>query len=79
LTSHYLDQETNAAQAGELARYELVGGGWRNSTTLLDRLRAVTPQDVRRVANTYIKNLQFIVIGNPAKIDRQIFLRQPGR
>ena len=79
LTSHYLDQETNAAQAGELARYELVGGGWRNSTTLLDRLRAVTPQDVRRVANTYIKNLQFIVIGNPAKIDRQTFLRQPGR
>jgi zinc protease len=77
LTSHYLDQETNAAQAGELARYELVGGGWRNSSTLLDRLRAVTPQDVRRVANTYMKNLQFIVVGNPAQIDRQVFLKQP--
>lgn len=79
LTSHYLDQETNAAQAGELARYELIGGGWRNGTTLLERLRAVTPQDVRRVANTYMKNLQFIVVGNPAKIDRQIFLKQPAR
>jgi zinc protease len=79
LTSHYLDQETNAAQAGELARYELIGGGWRNSAILLDRLRAVTPQDVRRVANTYMKNLQFIVVGDPARIDRQIFLRQPGR
>ena len=79
LTQHYLDQETNAAQAGELARYELIGGGWRNSAALLDRLRAVTPQDVRRVANTYMKNLQFIVVGDPAKIDRQIFLRQPGR
>jgi zinc protease len=78
LTSHYLDQETNAAQAGELARYELIGGGWRNSATLLDRLRTVTPQDVRRVANTYMKNLQFIVVGNPAQIDRQVFLRQPG-
>jgi zinc protease len=79
LTSHYLDQETNAAQAGELARYELIGGGWRNSATLLERLRAVTPQDVRRVANTYMKNLQFIVVGDPKKIDRQIFLKQPGR
>jgi len=79
LTQHYLDQETNAAQAGELARYELTGGGWRNSATLLERLRAVTPQDVRRVANTYMKNLQFIIVGDPAKIDRQIFLKQPGR
>jgi predicted Zn-dependent peptidase len=79
LTSHYLDQETNAGQAGELARYELIGGGWRNSASLLDRLRAVTPQDVRRVANTYIKNLQFIIVGDPAKIDRQVFLRQARR
>ena len=75
LTGHYLDQETNAAQAGELAKYELVGGGWRNSGVLLDRLRAVTPQDVRRVANTYMRNLQFIVVGDPAKIDRKIFLQ----
>jgi zinc protease len=79
LTSHYLDQETNAAQAGELARYELVGDGWRSSAILLDRLRGVTPQDVRRVANAYMKNLQFVVVGNPSKIDRNIFLRQPGR
>jgi hypothetical protein len=31
------------------------------------------------VANTYMKNLQFIVVGDPAKIDRQIFLKQPGK
>ena len=78
LTTHYLDQETNAAQAGALARDELVGGGWRSSANLLERLRGVTPQDVRRVANTYMRNFQFVVLGNPQKIDRQIFLRQPG-
>ncbi|MCA1616242.1 MAG: insulinase family protein [Acidobacteria bacterium] len=43
LTRHYMTQETNAAQAGELAMYELLGGGWRNSLALLDRVRAVTP------------------------------------
>ena len=79
LTSHYTDQETNAAQAGELARYELIGGGWQNSAILLDRLRDVTPQDVQRVARTHMKHLQFVVIGNPTQIDRQTFLREPGR
>jgi zinc protease len=78
LTTHYLEQETNAAQAGALARDELIGGGWRSSTNLLERLRAVTPQDVRRVANTYMRNFQFVVLGNPSKIDRQVFLHQPG-
>jgi len=45
--------------------------------TALERLRGVTPQDVRRVANTYMRNFQFIVLGNPQKIDKQIFQRQP--
>jgi predicted Zn-dependent peptidase len=79
LTTHYLDQETNAAQAGALARDELIGGGWRTGANLLDRLRMVTPQDVRRVANTYMQNLQFVVLGDPQKIDRKMFLQQPGR
>jgi zinc protease len=78
LTRYYLGQETNAAQAGELAQYELIGGGWRNSTAFLDRLRAVTPQDVKRVANTYMKNLQFVVIGNPQQIDKNVFTQQAG-
>jgi predicted Zn-dependent peptidase len=78
LTNYYLDQETNAAQARELARYELIGGGWRNSFELLSRLRAVTPADVRRVARKYMRNLRFVVIGNPRAIDRAVFTRKLG-
>jgi zinc protease len=78
LTRYYLEQETNAAQAGELAQYELIGGGWRNSSVFLDRLRAVTPEDVQRVANTYMRNLQFVVIGDPSQIDRGVFTKQAG-
>jgi len=51
LTRYYMGQETNAAQAGDLAQYELIGGGWRNSALFLERLRAVTPEDVRRGAS----------------------------
>lgn len=76
LTRYYLGQQTNAAQAGELAQYELIGGGWHNSALYLDRLRAVTPADVKRVANAYMRNLQFVVIGNPRQIDKSVFTQQ---
>jgi predicted Zn-dependent peptidase len=76
LTHYYIDEQSNAAQVGELARAELVGGGWRSAGAFLDRIRVVTAADVRRVASKYMRNLQFVVLGNPAQIDRAIFLRQ---
>jgi zinc protease len=78
LTRYYMGQETNAAQAGELAQYELIGGGWRNSAVFIDRLRAVTPSDVKRAANTYMRNLQFVVIGDPRQIDKGVFAPPAG-
>ncbi len=74
LTLYYLDQETNAAQARELAKYELIGGGWRNSFEFLDEVRAVTPSDIQRVAQKYIKNIRFVVVGDPKAVDRRVFL-----
>jgi zinc protease len=76
LTKYYLGQETNAAQAGELAQYELIGGGWRNAAVVIERLRTVTPADVKRAANAYMRNLQFVVIGNPRQIEKGIFVPQ---
>jgi zinc protease len=76
LTNYYLDEETNAAQAGELARYELSGGGWRNSLDFIEKVRAVTPADVQRVARTYMRNIRFVVLGDPARIDRNVFTSQ---
>lgn len=75
LTTYYLKQETNAAQAAELAQYELFGGGWRNSLDFLERMRKVKPADVQAAANKYMKNLRFVVVGKPADIDRSIFLQ----
>ncbi len=76
LTTYYMKQETNAAQAAELANYELIGSGWRNSADFLDRIRDVTPADVQRVSKTYMKNIRFIVLGDPSVINRQMFLGQ---
>jgi zinc protease len=78
LTTYYIGQETNAAQAGELAQYEIIGGGWRNSLTFLEKLRAVTPTDVQRVSQKYMRNIRFVVLGNPKQIDKDVFTAQPG-
>lgn len=76
LTGYYLDQETNAAQAGELAKFELIGGGWKNSFEVLNRLREVTPKDVQEVSSKYMKNIRFVVIGDPVAINKDIFLQK---
>jgi predicted Zn-dependent peptidase len=78
LTSYYIGEETNAAQAAELAQYELIGSGWRNSLTFLEKLRAVTPADVQRVAQKYMRNIRFVVLGNPQQIDKNVFIGQAG-
>jgi len=33
----------------------------------------VTPADVQRVAQKYMRNLRFVVLGNPKSIDTRIF------
>src|SRR6478672_5197183 len=78
LTTYYLGQETNAAQAGELAQYELIGGGWRNSVNFLEKLTAVTPADIQRVSQKYMKNIRFVVLGNPQSVDPNVFTGAAG-
>ena len=73
LTRYYLGQETNAAQAAELAQAELIGGGWRNSTVFMDRIKAVTTADVQRVAQKYMRHIRFVVLGNPKSVDARVF------
>lgn len=73
LTSYYLQNETNAAQAAFLARYELAGLGWQASEMFVQNMKKVTSEDVKRVAQQYIKNIQFAVIGDPMKIDQKLF------
>ena len=75
LTTYYIDQETNGAQAADLARYELFGGGWKKSFEFLNGVRSVTARDVQAAANKYMKNLRFIYIGNTAEINRTVYLQ----
>ena len=77
LTNYYVEQQTNGAQVAELAKYELTGGGWRNSFEFLSRVRRVSAADINAAANKYMKNIRFVVVGNPSAINREVFLRNP--
>jgi len=67
ITEYFLDNETNADQADFLAQAQLFRGDWRTADAFVDELRRVTPQDVRRVANQYIKDVRFAFVGDPAR------------
>ena len=73
LTQYWLAQETNMGQAGTLGVFELVGGGWEKAAEFVEGVRRVTPADIQRVAETYMKDFRFVVIGNPSTIDDELF------
>jgi zinc protease len=70
ITDYYLRNETNADQATALARAELYEGDYRAATRLVDRLRNVTPEDVRRVAQKYMRDFQFAYVGDLNRVSR---------
>ena len=73
LTQYYTKLETNDAQAARLAEYELQGGDWRRLQTWMEETGRVKPEDIQRVARTYLKNFHFAAIGNPAQFDRDLY------
>ncbi len=70
LTEYFLDNETSGAQADFLARAELYRGDYRAAERFVADLRAVTGEDVQRVARQYMKNVRFAYVGNPSQVNR---------
>jgi zinc protease len=68
ITQYFLDNETNADQANFLARADLYRGDYRLAGRFVDELRAVTPEDVRRVARQYMTGTVFAYVGDPTKL-----------
>jgi len=73
-TGLLMQQQTNMGQAAQLGLWEISGGGYQNAGRYIERLRAVTPQDVQRVATKYLRNARFVIIGDPSKIDRALLM-----
>lgn len=72
LTEYFLNNETSTAQADFLARAQLYQGDYRAAGRFMAELRAVTGDDVRRVSRLYLRNVQWVYVGDPARITRRI-------
>ncbi len=68
LTGYYLTVETNATQAELLARLELGGIGYEQAARMKEKIRSVTPEDIQKVSKEYMRNFQFVLIGNPSSL-----------
>lgn len=75
ITQHYMDLETNGSQASLLARSHLIADDWKEFADSIERLKAVEPDDVQRVAKKYMKNYQFGVVGQDKNIDKKLFAK----
>ena len=69
VTRYHLQNETMQAQAGFLASDELFAGSWERSRDFVARLEALTPADVQRVAQRMLRHIQYVVLGDPARVD----------
>jgi len=74
ITYYYMGKETNQAQANGLAFYELAGIGYNRVSKFLTYVNKVTPKDIQDVAQKYMKNLQFVLIGNPETLEIASFM-----
>ncbi len=74
ITGYYLRNETFSQQASLLARYELSGAGYADADKYLEFVKRVTPEDIRKVSKEYIKNLQYVLIGNPSSLEIKNFI-----
>lgn len=68
IVTYFLDNETNADQANMLARAQLYQGDYRRASQFVDELRAVTPDDIQRAVRTYMTNVRWAYVGDPAKV-----------
>jgi zinc protease len=73
-------QDSVFAQAMRLGRLETVGVGWRLADAHVDRLRAVTPEQVEAVARKYLTDDRLTVaVLEPQALDRNVNRAVAGR
>jgi len=74
VTSVYYRQETNDAQAMSLVNNEVLHGNWKRSLTIKEDINKVTPEQVNAVFNKYMNNINWVYMGNPAKVNPALFV-----
>lgn len=70
ITQFFLENETLTAQADFLAKSYLFEGDLRAVGHLEAQLRSITPQDIQRVAQRWIRDVQWAYIGDVSRLPK---------
>ena len=72
LTSYYMGQETNGAQAATLGRYAL-RGDYKLAREFNERINSLTLDEVNSVIKTYANDIHWFYLGDKDMVDESIF------
>ena len=72
ITENFLNNETDAEQANQIARAELYGGDYRLAGQFVEQLRAVTPEQIRDASRKYMRDTHFAFVGDSMKVSRAL-------
>ncbi|MEO6209757.1 MAG: pitrilysin family protein [Gemmatimonadaceae bacterium] len=72
ITEYFLNNETDAEQANQIARAELYKGDYRLAGQFVEQLRAVTPEQIRDASRKYMKGTHFAYVGDSTKVSRAL-------
>jgi zinc protease len=71
-TRNYLNAETTAEQAGSIGQAALTTGDWHNAFIDYDKLANVTPVQILQAANKYLRNFNWVVVGDTTGIEKSL-------
>jgi zinc protease len=67
ITEYFMQNETAAEQADFLARARLYNGSHQATERFTEDLRSITPEDIRRAAQRYIRDVRFVYLGDASR------------
>jgi zinc protease len=71
-TRNYLKAETTISQAIQLGQAKLLTGDWRDAFFSYQKLSKVTPEQLERAAQKYLRNFNWYIVGDTTGIDRKL-------
>lgn len=71
-TRNYMNAETTELQAVYLGQALLTTGDWHNAFLDYDKLASVTPEQLQAAAKKYLRNFNWVIVGDTAGIDRSL-------
>ena len=71
-TGNYMKQETSQSQAVALGQAKLLTGDVSNAFLDYSKLASVTPQELVDVANKYLRNFNWVIVGDTSSVNKRL-------